>query len=153
MGTPWNSNISSEKIIFKMFWITSWPFSVSIFMNLLRFRPTLTDSLTCFFRFPPGLRRSSTGKVRKPLVILQMKHQRETLWVTWLQRPNVGEDPKIGRYRMGNSTTPGKLLGFEAWLAIFDIYSRQISGGGVITCNRYKWLKINGCHWDEISPL
>eukprot|EP00434_Breviolum_minutum_P021524 symbB.v1.2.018995.t1/scaffold1501.1/size122984/7 len=27
-----------------------------------------------------GLRRSSTGKVRKPLVILQMKHQRETLW-------------------------------------------------------------------------
>ena len=68
-------------------------------MNLLRFRPTLTDSLTCFFRFPPGLRRSSTGKVRKPLVILQMKHQRETLWVTWLQRPNPGEDPKIGRYR------------------------------------------------------
>jgi len=27
-----------------------------------------------------GLRRSSTGKVRKPFVILQMKHQTETLW-------------------------------------------------------------------------
>lgn len=53
----------------------------------------------------------------------------------------------------GKLHNTGKIAGIRSMTGYFRYLFASNFGGGVITCNRYKWLKINGCHWDEISPL